>query len=537
MLDYLLCRVCNVDKKKEESTEEKLTQNNSQINNQIVENEGIIFGWDFSAKSDKALSDNNSTNNIISYNQNYSEVQSNLINNYKLTSKLTDVPIINNAPNVSTLHQSQTLTPNLSPNFNSSGIIVKKNLLSMNLTSTQSMQSPRYIASSQLSNKQFKEISFSSNLTFANNKKKYSSRGIHDLIDLENREDIKSPNYNTSYSFAKSGIGVDKLSPKNREYLENLTNKKIMEYIEEKSVLEDSSFDLYNFNVKYNEQKTKNKTTLTIYDITGNLLNKDILQVGPFGLVNSIRKKKNGITFFGFLSSSSKSQNEKDSDSDNLIDFALNSSILDEFKEKIPNPLFAINYNSELNDYYFNYCKKKDIKLPSLILIKLDKSFIITKKEVINISSFYFEIEAESNKITITKMESNTQGTIKEKLTFNAQTVSEITVGRSKDCTISIDSKQLSRVNFTIKYFKIKLKDILKNDASNNKNIYFQMIDKDVSEESLIRFWKLYDGSIDKASTNGLWLFSNNSYPIYDGFTIRLGRNKIQINRIESFDN
>ena len=63
------------------------------------------------------------------------------------------------------------------------------------------------------------------------------------------------------------------------------------------------------------------------------------------------------------------------------------------------------------------------------------------------------------------------------------------------------------------------------------------MIDKDVSEESLIRFWKLYDGSIDKASTNGLWLFSNNSYPIYDGFTIRLGRNKIQINRIESFDN
>lgn len=80
------------------------------------------------------------------------------------------------------------------------------------------------------------------------------------------------------------------------------------------------------------------------------------------------------------------------------------------------------------------------------------------------------------------------------------------------------------------------MKELLNSQSSNNKTIYSQLIDADVSEESVIRYWEIHDGNGIKPSTNGVWLFCSHTYRIYDGFTVRLGKSKFQINKIEHFN-
>jgi len=69
-----------------------------------------------------------------------------------------------------------------------------------------------------------------------------------------------------------------------------------------------------------------------------------------------------------------------------------------------------------------------------------------------------------------------------------------ITVGRNKDCTLHVDkSSSFSRVQFTIQY-------------------------DDFSEK-----WLVYDGDKVKKSTNGTWLFLDNSFEIQNNTSFRIG--------------
>lgn len=281
--------------------------------------------------------------------------------------------------------------------------------------------------------------------------------------------------------------------------------------------------------LKINEENFQNKPTLKISDVEGNLLNNETLIVNAFGLVNSERKKKDGIVFFGIKKESTNNNNTTD-----LVDYHLNEVLMKDFKDKIPNPMFAICYNAEHNDYFFNYCKKKGSNsYPSVILLKLDKPLILKKTETITLGTVFFELKTDKNDITITKLESDGKSQIKEVLKFNSDSTKEITIGRDSNCTINVNNKSLSRVNATIKFIKLPLKEILSLNASNSSKIYSQLLDSDINENSLIRFWLLIDGTYNKPSTNGVWLFSSHSYNIYDGFTIRLGKNKFKINKID----
>lgn len=263
----------------------------------------------------------------------------------------------------------------------------------------------------------------------------------------------------------------------------------------------------------------------------GKILNNIQLLINPAGLVRKEKNIKAGITYFGF-----RTKDNDPYDTTSCCDVILNSDSLKEVQDKIPNPLFSIFYDLDQNEYFFKYCKKKQENFyPSILLLGMKKSLILRNTETVTIGNVILELKLEKNKLIITKFEI-TKGQTKEIFSFDSDTTKEVTIGRDKKCTIVIDNSSLSRVNATIKYFKVPIKELLNSQASNKKRLYDKLIDADKDNRAMIKYWELYDGTTTKSSTNGVWLFSNHTYPIYDGFTVRLGKSKFIINKQQAFD-
>lgn len=281
--------------------------------------------------------------------------------------------------------------------------------------------------------------------------------------------------------------------------------------------------------VKLSESQIKELPILRLSDIEGQLLNNQEIKINPAGIIRNDKNEKNiktGVTYFGFKT--------KDNDFLNSVncDFFINSESLKEVQDKFPNPLFAIYYDIDQNEYYFKYCKKKqDSFYPSIILISLKRPLILRKTETITIGNVFFELKTEKSSLIITKFEVTKNGQSRETLHYDSEKTTEITIGRDSKCTIVINNSSLSRVNATIKFFKVSIKELLLSEASNKKKLYDQLIDCDNDNQAVIKYWELYDGSVNKPSTNGLWLFSSHTYLIYDGLVVRLGKSKFIINK------
>lgn len=365
--------------------------------------------------------------------------------------------------------------------------------------------------------------------------------------------------------------------------------------------MNNSNLDYFNLSIKL-DSSLLIKSALTLRDLNGNLLNNEIIQINPYGIIDKEKKKREGITFFGFNSQKTKEnitnessfssnveqnkrlQNQKASDKKSIfhfeksslenacndkkihIDYELNESVFQEYKDKIINPLFAIFFSVEYQDYFFVACKSHDLEKKSskslnlnltnntnnigLMQFKLENPLILKKDETFSIGNVFFEIKTNKKELKLTKIQckikeeeklsNNTNSVksdniVKNTYTFNGDEVKEVSVGRDKSCTICINNSSLSRINLTFKYYTMSIKDLKVFNASNAKKILQQFIENDVSDDAIIRFWVIYDGDSLKPSTNGVWMFCMNQYVIHDGFTIRLGKNKVQINKIETF--
>lgn len=81
----------------------------------------------------------------------------------------------------------------------------------------------------------------------------------------------------------------------------------------------------------------------------------------------------------------------------------------------------------------------------------------------------------------------------KENHIFNKEEIKEITIGRDPNCTISLPKdKSISKIQTTVYY----------DDASND--------------------WVIVDGSKDKSSSNGTWVFGFHSFPISDQMIVEV---------------
>lgn len=133
----------------------------------------------------------------------------------------------------------------------------------------------------------------------------------------------------------------------------------------------------------------------------------------------------------------------------------------------------------------------------------------ILKKEIILIDEMYFQVIPHSDgKLEINNLGIGTISSDKKldkentarKYIFEKNEYKSVTIGRDSSCTISFPGdKSFSKIHTTIIY-----------DKEN-------------------QYWKIKDGSIDKASTNGTWIFANHSYEIMDNTIFQLATSNFLI--------
>jgi hypothetical protein len=140
----------------------------------------------------------------------------------------------------------------------------------------------------------------------------------------------------------------------------------------------------------FNEDDIKNAPTLILEELSGNILRGQKLHINAAGLINGLRKAKDGIAFFG------KQLKKGD-------------QIVNDFELSLDYPVsiiyvFIIYYKKDTNKFGLRTFKDKQIPGSSLLLIKLDDDYPITKKEIISISDNYFQLTPYNERLDIQKL-------------------------------------------------------------------------------------------------------------------------------------
>ena len=224
------------------------------------------------------------------------------------------------------------------------------------------------------------------------------------------------------------------------------------------------------------------KASLDLEVINSWILPKGLLlHINYQGLENSLRKIKDGITYFGFL----KDYNQDDNNSE--IDYIINPKG-EEYDDRYVGRHFKIEYYSNNNKYYI-----QDLGFGYGTFIKIIDELKIYDNYLINIGETYIVFKLSDNNTMNIKIFSGNEKY--EPYVFKYNINKPILIGRDCDCDISIEDKRLSRFHCNINY-----------DINNN-------------------IWLLKDGNKNSKSTNGTWLYAAENYQIYDGMIFKTNHN------------
>ena len=251
-------------------------------------------------------------------------------------------------------------------------------------------------------------------------------------------------------------------------YSPNLSSKKTVHTdIEESSLL----FSKKNC---FSNEEIENNYKLILSDFEGDLLYGKNIKINAAGIKNSLRKQKDGITFFGI-----KTNNESKSD------FILNlHKIFLNHKKKIIENIFAIYFDKNENKYYLQSFINES---GENIYFKINETgHQIKNKDKFLIGDVIFSVELENNnndiRIILNNLENenNTLNYIFKKPSKGKK----IVIGRSRKCNVYLTSNLLSKVHCNIIF-------------DYDKNCYL-----------------LKDGYNEKFSTNGTWYVINKKIDI-----------------------
>ena len=230
---------------------------------------------------------------------------------------------------------------------------------------------------------------------------------------------------------------------------------------------------------KRNNNIINNKVFLDLEVINSWILPKGLLlHINNEGLENSLRNKKDGITYFGFIKDYNKNN------INNEIDYIINPKD-EEYDERYIGRHFKIEFN--VNKYFI-----QDLGFGFGTFIKIINELKIKDNYLVNIGETYLVFTIDENKINIKIFSGNEKY---EPFIFNNDIIEPIFTGRDCDCLISIEDKRLSRIHCTLNY--------------NKEN----------------KFWFLKDGGNNNFSTNGTWLYAAEEYEIFDGMIFKTNHN------------
>ena len=306
-------------------------------------------------------------------------------------------------------------------------------------------------------------------------------------IKLSKINDIKVKKQNLN-STNPSTISIN--NPNFSPILSYLSNNKTKESDEIEFAL------LFSKKNSYSNDEIENNYKLAISDFEGDLLNGKILIINAAGYKKSLRKKQDGITFFGM-----KTLNEK-----NKNDFILNlQKIIINNKNQIIETIFAIYFEKKEKVYYFqSFMKECDEKISYKIPNKI--SYEIKNKDHFLIGNYIFSVELGENDdyIRIIVIHSQNENNSINYIFKRPLKNQYILIGRSSKCNIHINSNLLSKMHCNISYDYDK------------------------------KTYTIKDGFNNKYSTNGTWLVVNDKIKIinnnYDEF-IKIGKKILKIEK------
>ena len=286
-----------------------------------------------------------------------------------------------------------------------------------------------------------------------------------------------------------------------------------------KNIIDELQTNRENENIDLND-KNKN-SALNIIEYKGEKTNEDFLKysknlnliilnsfklekgfsilINPLGMVkNSLRKSKDGITYFGYVKNIENNRN-------NLIDFLIEPN--GNYESKFVGRHFKIFYNQNDFKYYIQDCGNG-----YGTFLKIEKNAKIKNNSLISIGNSYLVCEVNSsenhvnNIIKIKIFSGIKEENIKFDYTFNSLEKQNIIIGRNFNCDIKIDDDLLSRINSTLIYKENE--------------------------------WFLYDGNYiknpDSKSTNGTWIYLIEETEIYDNMIFKSNQNLWNCKLIEN---
>ena len=197
---------------------------------------------------------------------------------------------------------------------------------------------------------------------------------------------------------------------------------------------------------------------------------------------------REGNTIFGYnkLSSMDNSDYNKLSNSKTAdIYLPLNLPVDSEI------PLFKIYFDTVKSLYYF---KSIDSHPSVLIQVKLNPigKWEIKKNDRFLLGDMVFKIDPSNEELTVTRLVTKRYNEKITKTFYLENDGDNISIGRGKNCSMSLNSGLLSRVHASVIYCE--------NDEK----------------------WELRDGEINKPSSNGCYIFTSNQVAVYDGLEIKI---------------
>lgn len=239
------------------------------------------------------------------------------------------------------------------------------------------------------------------------------------------------------------------------------------------------------------EEETALGPRILIEQIQGNLLNVKSIEISASGIANG-RGAKDGVTIFGV----DQPDIEK-----NKFDIFVN---YDYNLVKTFPYICSIYYRKEEKQFYIKAYQTQD-KFNKILFIKLDSNYslVLEHNEIISAGNTLFQIAIiNENNLEITDLSNN-----KEKRVFTSESEGAITIGRNAKCTYAFaNNKHFSRIQTSIVY----------NKQSNQ--------------------WTIIDGSEEKPSTNGTWVFGTHSFLIKNKMTIEILSSKFHLSINSTFN-
>ena len=219
------------------------------------------------------------------------------------------------------------------------------------------------------------------------------------------------------------------------------------------------------------------------------------LHIDKYGLANSIRNKRDGVTYFGY-------QSEEELNCNPIIDYLLVPKD-QENDQQFFGKYFQIRFDENIKKYYI-----KDLGNGFGTFIKLVSEIRIKDNLLINIGETYivFSFNNEIENELIIKIFTGYEQCITN--IYNSLNEKCIIIGRDpKLCNIIIKDKMLSRIHCCINYKEKK------------------------TENGMYKGWYLKDGNLEgKKSTNDTWFYSAEETLIYDKMIFKANHNLFKCN-------